>query len=188
MGSRVMLENCNHIDPRFESAMPVSTVLDNASIWLSLDCYALICCGLRANFAFSSNSSFFNWAKSIPNLYLLSHLLLWASHCLAHCRICLLTFFIGLKLHVMNLSKLRSKKMRALTVPHLVARLRKGLMMHGWVLTLEGTEIPSFSTKNIETTWGDISSIDSNFTFLIDSSFKAIYFQVSALPVWADDS
>ena len=53
---------------------------------------------------------------------------------------------------MMNLSKLRSKKMRALTVPHLVARLRKGLMMHGWVLTLEGTEIPSFSTKNIETT------------------------------------
>ena len=152
MGSRVMLENCNHINSRFESAMSVSTLLDNASIWLLLDCDVFICCGLRTNFAFSINSSFFNWAKSVLNLYLLSHLLLWASRCLAHCRMCWPTFFIGLKLRMMNLSKLRSKKMRALNVPHLVARLRKGLMMHGWVLTLEETEIPSFSTKNIETT------------------------------------
>ena len=42
------------------------------------------------------------------------------------------------------------EKMRALTVPHLVARLREGLMMHGWVLTLEGIEIPLFYIKNIE--------------------------------------
>ena len=131
----------------------------------------LICCGLRANLAFGSSSSFFNWTKSIANLYFLSHLLLWALRCLPRYRIFLLTFIIGLKLRMVNLSKLRPKKMRALTVPRLVARLRKGLMMHGWVLTLEGIEIPSFSTKSIEITWGDVCLIDANFIFLIDLSF-----------------
>ena len=93
-----------------------------------------------------------NWAKNVANSYLSSQLLLWASHRLTRYRKFLLTFITDLKLRMMNLKKLRSKKIRALTVPHLVARLRKGLMMHGWDLTLEEIEIPLFYTKNTETT------------------------------------